>query len=91
MIPNSSKLNRGNHSTAELMEACKNNEISDLIIVNEHRGVPGTSSLYFVSNALILLQDGMLICHLPYGPTAYFGILNCVMRHDILYHSLLSI
>lgn len=47
MIPNASKLNRGNHSTKEMMEACKTNQISDLIIVNEHRGVPG--------NLLILL------------------------------------
>lgn len=67
VLPNASKLNRGNHSTREMMEACKTNQISDLIIVNEHRGVP----------------DGMLVCHLPFGPTAYFGILNCVMRHDL--------
>jgi U3 small nucleolar ribonucleoprotein protein IMP4 len=27
--------------------------------------------------------DGLIISHLPYGPTAYFGIQNCVLRHDI--------
>lgn len=27
--------------------------------------------------------DGMVVCHLPYGPTAYFGIFNAVLRHDI--------
>jgi U3 small nucleolar ribonucleoprotein protein IMP4 len=27
--------------------------------------------------------DGMIVCHLPYGPTAYFGLSNVVMRHDI--------
>jgi U3 small nucleolar ribonucleoprotein protein IMP4 len=27
--------------------------------------------------------DGMAICHLPFGPTAYFGIHHCVLRHDI--------
>lgn len=67
MIPNASKLNRGGHSTKELMEACKANQITDIIILNEHRGVP----------------DGMLVCHLPFGPTAYFGVLNCVMRHNL--------
>jgi len=66
-IPNSSKLNRGNHNLPELMTACKTNEITDFIIIHEHRGVP----------------DGMIICHLPFGPTAYFGIVNCVMRHDL--------
>lgn len=25
----------------------------------------------------------MIVCHLPYGPTAYFGLSNCVLRHDI--------
>ncbi len=25
----------------------------------------------------------MIVCHLPYGPTAYFGLSNVVMRHDI--------
>lgn len=25
----------------------------------------------------------MIISHLPYGPTAYFNLSNCVMRHDI--------
>lgn len=27
--------------------------------------------------------DGMVVCHLPYGPTAYFGVFNAVLRHDI--------
>lgn len=25
----------------------------------------------------------MVVCHLPYGPTAYFGLHNTVLRHDI--------
>ncbi len=36
-------------------------------MVHEHRGEP----------------DGMVVCHLPYGPTAYFGVFNAVLRHDI--------
>ena len=27
--------------------------------------------------------DGMIVCHLPYGPTAYFGLSNVVLRHDL--------
>ncbi len=28
-------------------------------------------------------SDGLLICHLPYGPTASFSLTHTVMRHDI--------
>ena len=28
-------------------------------------------------------SDGLVVCHLPYGPTAYFTLSNTVMRHDI--------
>jgi len=38
-----------------------------LIILHEHRGEP----------------DGMIISHMPYGPTIHFGISNCVLRHDL--------
>ena len=27
--------------------------------------------------------DSLIVCHLPYGPTATFTIYNTVMRHDI--------
>jgi hypothetical protein len=30
-----------------------------------------------------ITSDGMVVCHLPYGPTAYFGLFNTVLRHDI--------
>jgi len=33
--------------------------------------------------SLLRFTDGMIISHLPYGPTAYFNLSNCVMRHDI--------
>jgi U3 small nucleolar ribonucleoprotein protein IMP4 len=32
---------------------------------------------------LLLCLDGLIISHMPYGPTAYFGLSNCVLRHDI--------
>ena len=49
------------------MKACRANNFSDIVIVNEHRGE----------------QTSLIVCHLPYGPTAYFNITNTVMRHDI--------
>lgn len=27
--------------------------------------------------------DAMVVCHFPYGPTAYFTLHNVVLRHDI--------
>jgi len=67
IIPNAQRKNRGNHVIGELVEACRANEITDLILVHEHRGEP----------------DALIISHLPYGPTAYFGLSNVVLRHDI--------
>jgi len=67
LFPNSQRLNRGNHEMKALISACRSNDVTDFIILHEHRGNP----------------DGMIISHLPYGPTAYFNISNTVMRHDI--------
>ncbi|KAG0169137.1 snoRNA-binding rRNA-processing protein imp4 [Apophysomyces sp. BC1034] len=67
VFPNSQRINRGNHVMKDIVDACRNNEVSDLIILHEHRGQP----------------DGMVVCHFPYGPTAYFSLHNVVLRHDI--------
>ncbi|GLV44421.1 uncharacterized protein CBL_10225 [Carabus blaptoides fortunei] len=34
-------------------------------------------------NSQRMNRDGLIICHLPYGPTAYFNMSDVVMRHDI--------
>lgn len=67
ILPNSTRLNRGNMEMKELLEACRSNDVTDFIMLHETRGVP----------------DGLVVCHLPYGPTAYFQLMNTVMRHDI--------
>jgi len=67
ILPNSQRLNRGNFVLGQLVSACKANDVTDLIIIHEHRGEP----------------DGMVISHLPFGPTAYFSLSNTVLRHDI--------
>lgn len=67
IFPNSQRINRGNYEVKQLVEACRSNDVSDLILLHEHRGVP----------------DGLIVCHLPFGPTAYFTLSNVVMRHDI--------
>eukprot|EP00124_Ichthyophonus_hoferi_P001721 Ihof_evm4s98 gene=Ihof_evmTU4s98 len=67
LIPNTQRLNRGNYVIKDLVDMCRNNDITDLVILHEHRGEP----------------DGMIVSHLPYGPTAYFSLSNVVMRHDV--------
>lgn len=67
IFPNSQRINRGNYRIEQLIDACRANDITDVVIVQEHRGVP----------------DGLVVCHLPYGPTAFFNLSNVVMRHDI--------
>jgi len=67
IIPNSQRLNRGGYELKQLVEACRANEVTDFILLHEHRGVP----------------DGLIICHLPHGPTSYFSLSNVVMRHEI--------
>eukprot|EP00612_Vaucheria_litorea_P007351 CAMPEP_0171473350 /NCGR_PEP_ID=MMETSP0946-20130122/1789_1 /TAXON_ID=109269 /ORGANISM="Vaucheria litorea, Strain CCMP2940" /LENGTH=289 /DNA_ID=CAMNT_0012003097 /DNA_START=82 /DNA_END=951 /DNA_ORIENTATION=- len=66
-IPNAQRINRGKYNINSLIESARKAEFSDVVILQETRGEP----------------DGLLICHLPLGPTAYFTISNCVLRHDI--------
>jgi len=66
-IPNSQRINRGLTHIKELVDMCRENDFTDMIIVHEHRGQP----------------DGLIITHFPYGPTAYFGMTDAVLRHDL--------
>lgn len=67
MFPNSQRLNRGGLLVSELVSSCRANAFTDLVITHETRGQP----------------DGLVVSHLPYGPTAYFNIRHCIMRHDV--------
>ena len=67
IFPNSQRINRGNYEVKQLVQACRANDVTDMMVLTEHRGDP----------------DGLIVCHLPYGPTAYFTLSNTVMRHDI--------
>jgi U3 small nucleolar ribonucleoprotein protein IMP4 len=66
-IPNAQAVNRGNMRVNELTEACKKNDFTDVVILNETRGNP----------------DSMIVSHLPFGPTASFTLSSAVLRHDI--------
>lgn len=67
LFPNSQRMNRGNYETKQLIEAAKSNGFTDFIVLHESRGNP----------------DGLVISHLPNGPTAHFTLADVVMRHDI--------
>uniref|UniRef100_A0A0R3SN78 Brix domain-containing protein n=1 Tax=Hymenolepis diminuta TaxID=6216 RepID=A0A0R3SN78_HYMDI len=66
LIPNSTKINRGNYLFKDVMNACLARNITDVIVANETRGVP----------------DTLTVSHLPFGPTAKFTLYNVVTRHD---------
>lgn len=40
MFPNAQRLNRGNYVMSQLVHACRANDVTDLIIIHEHRGEP---------------------------------------------------
>ncbi|KAI0082585.1 Brix-domain-containing protein [Panus rudis PR-1116 ss-1] len=67
VFPNSHRINRGNYVVKELADACRANDITDLVILHEHRGKP----------------DAMIVSHFPHGPTIYFTLHNVTLRHDI--------
>jgi U3 small nucleolar ribonucleoprotein protein IMP4 len=67
LIPNAIRINRGNNRVDQLMESCRQSEFTDVVIVQETRGEP----------------DGLVICHLPLGPTAFFSLSSAVLRHDL--------
>jgi U3 small nucleolar ribonucleoprotein protein IMP4 len=67
LFPNAVRINRGNSRVDELIGMAKTSDFSDIIVLQETRGEP----------------DGMVVCHLPLGPTAYFSISNTVLRHDL--------
>ncbi|CUM67506.1 uncharacterized protein PRCAT00005205001 [Priceomyces carsonii] len=67
MFPNSLKLNRGNYIIPDLVKSCTRTQITDLIILHEHRGVP----------------TSLTISHFPHGPSIIFTLHNVKLRHDL--------
>ncbi|XP_042402925.1 U3 small nucleolar ribonucleoprotein protein IMP4-like isoform X2 [Zingiber officinale] len=65
-------MNRGSQVISEIIEFCRAHEYTDVIFVHEHRGEP----------------DNLVICHLPFGPTAFFELLNVLGQRtaNILKH-----
>ncbi|XP_066591682.1 probable ribosome production factor 1 [Prorops nasuta] len=67
IIPNSISLYRNRSGVKKLIESAKGRGFTDIIIVNEDRCKP----------------NGMLIVHLPSGPTAYFKLSNVKITPEL--------
>jgi len=67
LIPNSIRVNRGGTRVADLVQGCREADFTDVVVVQETRGEP----------------DGLVVCHLPLGPTAFFSLSHAVLRHDL--------
>ena len=67
LFPNSQRLNRGNYVMSQLVQACRANDVTDLIIAHEHRGEPGI----FVDLCLTLnMLTATMVAHGMYSQTA---------------------
>ncbi|KAG5498642.1 hypothetical protein JKF63_02928 [Porcisia hertigi] len=67
IVPNAVRMNRGNLSVHQLMDAARKENYTDVVVLQESQGVP----------------DSLIVSHLPLGPTVTFTIHNLVARHDI--------
>eukprot|EP00566_Odontella_aurita_P020193 CAMPEP_0113556008 /NCGR_PEP_ID=MMETSP0015_2-20120614/17025_1 /TAXON_ID=2838 /ORGANISM="Odontella" /LENGTH=296 /DNA_ID=CAMNT_0000457331 /DNA_START=9 /DNA_END=899 /DNA_ORIENTATION=+ /assembly_acc=CAM_ASM_000160 len=67
LVPNAVRINRGSNRVEDLISSCKEAEYTDVVVVQETRGEP----------------DGIVVCHLPLGPTAFFNVSGAVLRHDL--------
>ncbi|XP_060519662.1 probable ribosome production factor 1 [Cylas formicarius] len=60
IIPNSTALYRNRSGVKKMVRSAIKNEYTDILIINENRKEP----------------DGLLVIHLPNGPTAHFKLTN---------------
>eukprot|EP01121_Diplochlamys_sp_Union-15-3_P004571 TRINITY_DN14756_c0_g1_i1.p1 TRINITY_DN14756_c0_g1~~TRINITY_DN14756_c0_g1_i1.p1 ORF type:complete len:322 (-),score=45.80 TRINITY_DN14756_c0_g1_i1:61-1026(-) len=67
LIPNSSYYKRRNYHLKEIIQYCKNRDFTDIIVINE-------------DNKQI---NGLLLIHLPDGPTALFKLSSIKYKKDI--------
>ncbi|KAM8793677.1 U3 small nucleolar ribonucleoprotein IMP4 [Eudromia elegans] len=65
-IPGARSLNRGRAELGALVAACGAAGVTDLLVLHETRGRP----------------DGLVVSHLPHGPTAHFSLSGVELRHE---------
>jgi U3 small nucleolar ribonucleoprotein protein IMP4 len=67
LLPTAIRLNRGNLVLPNLVDSAKSADLTDLVLLHEHRGTP----------------TAVTVSHLPHGPTASFSLHNVILRADI--------
>jgi len=67
IFPGAARINRGSTTVRELVAAAREADFTDVVLVAETRGEP----------------DGLIVSHLPRGPSVFFSLSNAVLRHDI--------
>ena len=67
LFPGAQRINRGGTTAKEIVDAARDADFTDVVLVQETRGEP----------------DAMLVSHRPFGPTVSFSLANAVLRHDI--------
>jgi len=67
LFPGAQRINRGSTTAKAIVDAARDAEFTDIVLLQETRGEP----------------DAMLVSHLPFGPTVHFSLANAVLRHDI--------
>jgi U3 small nucleolar ribonucleoprotein protein IMP4 len=67
VFPNSQRINRGNTTIKEIVDAAREADFTDIIVLQETRGEP----------------DALIVSHLPFGPSVFFSLSGTVLRHDI--------
>ncbi|OCT82520.1 hypothetical protein XELAEV_18025052mg [Xenopus laevis] len=67
IIPNSDVYYRRGLALKKIIPQCVSRDYTDLLVINEDRKVP----------------NGLVLCHLPDGPTAHFKISNVRLRKEM--------
>jgi len=67
VFPNMRYRRRKNYKLTEIVEFCKAEGYTDIIVVNEDRRIP----------------HSIILCHLPNGPTAFFRLTSVLRRKNI--------
>jgi U3 small nucleolar ribonucleoprotein protein IMP4 len=67
LLPTAIRLNRGNLVLGQLVESAKAADLTDMLLLHEHRGTP----------------TAVTVSHMPHGPTASFSLHNVVLRADL--------
>jgi len=61
LFPNSQRLNRGNHEMKALITACRANDVTDFVVLHEHRGNPGVKRLIFCCSLFLYATSKMQV------------------------------